>query len=303
MACSGASGARSRPTAGLKGPIRASGNTTCAMPRRIRTARRTDEQIEADVAADALATTLGDALEEARKAAGLTQAEVGRRSGLAQTSISLLERGEASGVSLRTWVRAASVIGVTVKAYLAGVSSAGRPMDAVHLRTQELIARTGLEGGWASMPELAIDDAARGSRSLDLWLERRAMDGGIEVIAFEVMDWFEDVGARFRDWDRRIERVRQLAAGTRSVEGPDGLRLPIVAGCWVVRDTRRNRELLRDHATLFAARFPGSGRALLDALTSGTPLVPECSLVWVNVAGDRLTASASASRRARPRRG
>lgn len=130
-----------------------------------------------------------------------------------------------------------------------------------------------------------------------MWLERRVPDRGIEVIAFEVMDWFEDVGARFRDWDRRIERVRQLAAGTRSVQGSDGIRLPIVAGCWVVRDTRRNRDLLRDHATLFAARFPGDGRALLDALAGGAPLVPDSTLLWVDVAGKRLFASA---RRPRP---
>lgn len=99
------------------------------MPRRIRTARRTDEQIQADIAAGVLAEALGKAPREARATAGLTQAEVGRRSGLAQTSISFMERGMAVGVSLRTWVRAASVVGVTLKAYLSQVSTAGRPTD------------------------------------------------------------------------------------------------------------------------------------------------------------------------------
>lgn len=283
-----------------KGRIRASDNTTCAMPRRIRTARRTDEQIQADIAAGVLAEALGKAPREARATAGLTQAEVGRRSGLAQTSISLMERGMAVGVSLRTWVRAASVVGVTLKAYLSQVSTAGRPTDAVHLRIQELIARTGLQGGWSSMPELAIDDAARGSRSLDLWLERQASEGSFEVLAVEVMDWFDDVGVRFRDWDRRLERVRQLATGSRSVDGPAGVRLPIVAGCWVVRDTRRNRELVREHATLFGARFPGQGRSLLAALTGASPLPSESTLLWVDVAGERLIAAARSSRPRRP---
>ncbi len=164
------------------------------MPRRIRTLRRTDGQIQADAAAVALATALGIALKTARTKAGLSQAEVGRRGGQAQTTISQMGRGLASSMSLRTWVRVAAVVGSDLNAYLTGASAAGQPADSVRLRTQELIARTGDAGGWASMPELAIDDAARGSRSLDVWLERQTPGGGVEVIAVEVMDWFEDVG-------------------------------------------------------------------------------------------------------------
>ncbi len=163
------------------------------------------------------------------------------------------------------------------------------PRDSVHLRTQELVARTAEGGAWRSIPEFAIDDAARGSRSLDLWLERRTGPGrGVEVVAIEVMDWFDDVGARFRDWDRRLERVRQLAIATRTIDGDDGPVQPRVSGCWVVRATNRNRRLLRDHATLFDSRFPGSGRRWLDALTGGADMPLKPAILWVSVDGTRL---------------
>ncbi len=204
-------------------------------------------------------------------------------------------------MSLRSWTRAAHVLGTDLHAYLAQRSAADAPRDSVHLRTQELVARTAGAGAWRSIPEFAIDDAARGTRSLDLWLERRDARGqGIEVVAIEVMDWFDDVGARFRDWDRRLERVRQLAIATRTVDGDDGFVSPRVSGCWVVRATTRNRQLLHEHATLFDARFPGSGRHWLDALTSSVEMPAELAILWVSVDGSRLFPRQRTSRASTP---
>jgi transcriptional regulator with XRE-family HTH domain len=259
------------------------------MPRRIRTLRRTAAQVAADAAAEQLAAALGKALRDARRRAGLSQADTGRRSALAQTAISRMELGAATSMSLRSWSRVAHVLGTDLRAYLAHRSATDAPRDSVHLRTQELLARTAEGGSWRSIPEFAIDDAARGSRSLDLWLERRDARGqGIEVAAIEVMDWFDDVGARFRDWDRRLERVRQLAIATRTIEGDHGSVQARVSGCWVVRATTRNRQLLRDHATLFDARFPGSGGSWLEALASSAAMPVEPAILWVSVDGTRL---------------
>ncbi|MBX3030666.1 MAG: helix-turn-helix transcriptional regulator [Chloroflexi bacterium] len=259
--------------------------------------RRPPEMLESDVRSAELAKALGSALKDAREVAGLTQAEVGARCALAQTAISRMERGGADSWSLRSWVRVADATGTTLQAYLSGASTADQPKDAVHLRTQELVANIALSGGWASVPERAVDDAARGSRSVDLWLERRAADHVLEVVAIEVMDWFDDVGARFRDWDRRLERVCQLAVGTRSREGPDGVALPRVSGCWVVRATQRNRGILADHRTLFRARFPGDPDAWLRTLGGPGQLPSDPAILWVDVKGTRLFARA----RQRPR--
>ena len=200
-----------------------------------------------------------------------------------------MELGAATSMSLRSWSRVAHVLGADLHAYLAQRSAADAPRDSVHLRTQELVARTAERGAWRSIPEFAIDDAARGTRSLDLWLERQHVSGeGVEVAVIEVMDWFDDVGARFRDWDRRLERARQLAIATRTVERDHGPVLPRVSGCWVVRATTRNRELIREHATLFDARFPGSGRRWLDAFAGSAAMPPEPAIIWVSVDGTRL---------------
>jgi hypothetical protein len=198
-----------------------------------------------------------------------------------------MELGGATSMSLRSWTRVAHVLGTDLHAYLARRSAADGPRDSVHLRTPELVARTAEGGRWRSIPEFAIDDAARGARSLDLWLERQ-LEGECEVAAIEVMDSFDDVGARFRDWDRRLERVRQLATATRTVERDAGPVLPRVSGCWVVRATTRNRQLIGEHATLFDARFPGSGRRWLDALTGNAATPTEPALLWVSVDGTRI---------------
>lgn len=267
------------------------------MPRRIRMNRRPQEMLDSDVRSAELAKALGSALQDAREVAGLTQAEVGERCALAQTAISRMERGGGASWSLRSWVRVADATGTALQAYLSGATAADQPKDAVHLRTQELVANLALAGGWTSVPERAVDDAARGSRSVDLWLERETANGVLEIVAIEVMDWFDDVGARFRDWDRRLERVRQLAVGTRSREGPDGITLPRVSGCWVVRATQRNRGILTDHRTLFRARFPGDAQSWLRSLDGPSPLPSDPAVLWVDVKGTRLFAHV----RARPR--
>jgi hypothetical protein len=63
-----------------------------------------------------------------------------------------------------------------------------------------------------------------------------------------------------------------------------------VHGCWVVRAARRNRALLATYPETFAARFTGSSRAWIDALTKGTPPPDVPGLVWCDVLTTRLFA-------------
>ena len=123
------------------------------------------------------------------------------------------------------------------------------------------------------------------SRAADVLLQR-----GNEWCLQEVWDWFADVGAAFRDWDRRMDAVDRLAIA-RTPQSPDGARdgaLPRVGGCWVVRATRRNRRLVSEHAHLFRARFPGSSRHWLSALTGRSPMPSAPAILWASVDGSRL---------------
>ena len=181
-----------------------------------------------------------------------------------------MERGHGSNVSLRVWVRASNAVDADLRVYLERASAAHQPRDAVHLRHQELVARTAQPGSWQPMAEQGLG----GAGVADLLLGRPG-----ELALVEVWDWFADVGDAFRSWDRKLER---LAA--RDDEQ--------VSGCWAVRATRRNRALIRTHATLFTARFPGSGTAWLAAFADPQqPMPGQPALVWVSVSDDRLIAA------------
>ena len=246
---------------------------------------RTRRQAAADRHADELARQAGKALREARRALRKSQSETARIAGISRTRYADLEVRPDGGVTLAVLARAADAAGGRLRLYIAGATAADQPRDAVHLRIQELLVRTAEPGGWKGLPEHAIDREARSSRAADVLLNR-----GGEWALFEVWDWFDDVGASFRDWDRRLARVEALAISRMPpVDDEDAEPLlPRVSGCWVVRGTRRNRDLVRDHSHLFRARFPGSARAWIAALTTATTMPSAPALLWVTVDGSRL---------------
>ncbi|MFN8520546.1 MAG: hypothetical protein U0667_14410 [Chloroflexota bacterium] len=206
---------------------------------------------------------------------------------MAHSTIAEAEKGEGDDFTLRTWARLAAAVGVELHAYLKHASAADRPRDAVHLRVQELLLQTSAPGGWHGTAELAIDDAARGSRSLDVALERATL-AVPEVAVLEVVDWLDDVGAGLRDWTRRLARVDQLATARLTRETDGRTVVPHVSGCWVLRATERNRGLVRDHSMVFRSRFPGPGATWLRALCGPAPMPPDPALLWVSVDGTRL---------------
>ena len=99
-----------------------------------------------------------------------------------------------------------------------------------------------------------------------------------------------------RSTNRKVADTHGLAAaigGGRPADSdhPDEPGAPYAVGTvWVVRATRRNRELLARYPELFASRFPGSSVGWLRTLTSGAPMPTEPGLVWCDVAATRLNA-------------
>jgi hypothetical protein len=80
---------------------------------------------------------------------------------------------------------------------------------------------------------------------------------------------------------RKAAELEAIAAGR---WGPD-VRVAVV---WVVRATARNRALVGRYPGIFTARFPGSSRGWVTALTDGEPSPAEPGLVWCDVAATRL---------------
>lgn len=225
---------------------------------------------------------------------GLSQLAAADRAGLARSTWSGLEIARDGRVTLATMNRAAMALGTDVRAYIGNASAASQPRDATHLRHQELVIRTAAAGGWTALAETALDRDARTSRAADVLLER-----GHEYAITEVWDWFDDVGAAQRDWDRRLDALDRYAIGRLSPNAAPGALprpggavepavLPKIGGCWVVRATRRNRLLVSEHRHLFRARFAGSGHAWLEALTTSRPMPERPALLWVSVDGRHL---------------
>lgn len=253
------------------------------MGRRARSARRTPCQVRADEHAGQLSANLGKALREQRTSLRISQHEAGARAGLSQGAWSGLEHGAAATV--QTWSRAAAALRTRLEAYLKEVSAAQAPRDAVQLRSQERILRLASAGGWRGLPEEFIDRDARTSRAADVLIVRpRDRPQPDEYGLWEVYDWFADVGAHLRDWQRRLDALERYAIARMRDE-----TLPLASGAWVVRATVRNRALVRDHAAIFRARFAGSGHAWLAALGSvDAPMPTGPALLWVAVRGDRI---------------
>lgn len=258
------------------------------MGRNSRTGRRATAAAKAERHAGELAARLGAALKDARRAARLTQAESAHRAGLTQPTWSSLENDRDPRYTLLTWDCAAFAVGATLETFLRGGSAAGLPRDAAHLRAQELIIRMAVRGDWKALPEELIDREARTSRAADVLLYRRRASEAAEYALMEVIDWFSDVGAPMRAWASRQDAVDRYAVARMVADDP----LPRTSGCWIIRATRRNRDLIATHSHTFRARFPGSGTLWLKALTDPHAAIPgEAALMWVSVSGERLFAS------------
>jgi hypothetical protein len=146
--------------------------------------------------------------------------------------------------------------------------------------------RVARPGGWQGLPEEPIDRDARTSRAADVLLFRRRPPVPDEYALIEIIDWFDDVGEPLRAWSSRLSAVDRYAIARMTDDV-----LPRTSGCWIVRATTRNRRLVADHANLFRARFPGSGRQWLNALGSTSTAMPEQpALLWISVSGERLFA-------------
>jgi hypothetical protein len=106
------------------------------------------------------------------------------------------------------------------------------------------------------------------------------------LILNECWNTFGSINAAVRSTRRKVAEAEQLAAAIGGDAGPYK-----VASCWIVRDTRRNREIVSRYPEVFATSFPASSAAWVRALTtSGAPVPEEPGLVWSDLRATRLLA-------------
>ena len=220
---------------------------------------------------------LGADLRRARLRRRLTQEQLARRAGISRASASRIERGLGGGQTVDTWQRVALAVGTPLVVRLQR-DPIEETADAGHLAIQELILRLGRQIGALRSFELA-------SRSTEPW---RSSDVGLRVERrrqlwlVECWNSVGDVGSGARSSNRKVAEAEALAVAIGG-ERPYGVR-----SCWVLRDSARNRALVRRYPEVFAARFPGSSRGWVEALMAGAEPPAQAGLVWCDGAATRL---------------
>jgi transcriptional regulator with XRE-family HTH domain len=196
----------------------------------------------------------------ARVAAGLSQRDVAARAGLTQAFVSQVERGRVLA-GLESMVRLAVVLGLSLSLRLF-------PGDGLKLR----------DSGQMDIA-LAIRTEAHSTRRVRLeepiayGNDRRAADmileTPIELVMLEIERGLVDFQAQYR--------AAQLKRATLAARLGRTVRLVIA-----LPDTRRNRELLRQHQELIRTALPISSRRIWAAIRSGEALGGD-GLLWVRV--------------------
>lgn len=224
-----------------------------------------------------LCARLGGEVRRSRRWARQTQAQLGERVGLGRSTISSIELGHGGGHTLETWQRLSFALDRNLVVHF-DRDPREDPADAGHLGIQELVLRLGRAAGYRGAFELATRPADP-SRSVDVGLR----DDVRRILIFaECWNTIGDLGAGARSSARKLAEAGQFAIAI-------GVGRPHrVAGCWVIRATRRNRDLVARYPEVFASRFPGSSLGWVRALTLGLDPPVGPGLIWCDVRGTRL---------------
>ena len=221
----------------------------------------------------------GRQLMDSRRRRRMTQAQVAARIGVVQSTISRLERGRGGSLSADVWQRAFTAVDRLLVLEVSR-DPLEETADAGHLAIQELVlgyARTNALPRTFELPTRPSDPA----RSADVGIRN---DRHRVLALVECWNTIGDIGAGARSTARKVADAEMVAVAV------GGERPYRVASCWVVRATRRNRELLARYPEVFARRFPGSSAAWVRALATGGEPPTEPGLVWCDVAATRIFA-------------
>jgi transcriptional regulator with XRE-family HTH domain len=189
-----------------------------------------------------LCARIGGELRRSRRRRRMSQATVARIAGVSQSAVSRFEAGRAPHTSVELLIRVALILEQTVRVELSR-DPREEPADAGHLAIQELALRLARQTGRRATFELATKPAEPW-RSTDVGIRD---DSHRVLILLECWNTMGDVGSAARATTRKMAEAEQLAV---VFGGEEPYR---VAGCWVMRATSRNRELVARYPEVFAA--------------------------------------------------
>jgi transcriptional regulator with XRE-family HTH domain len=219
--------------------------------------------------AKSTAARFGRRIRRARYASGQLQRAVAREAGVSQATISRMELGGGATVSLGSWIRVATAVGLDWD--FISPSESHRDRQAVQSRCHRLVAAVAAEGGWISQTLTHPTDPGRTETVLER-LEHR------EIAIVRVWDVVGHVPAA-------IEELRDRLALERR-DRPEGLR---VSGAVVVVATGHNRRRLTETypPVRHSLSFPG-GDWIMALRRFRVPMPDEVGIIWTDDRIERL---------------
>jgi len=241
--------------------------------------KRTAARLSGSRLAASVASAAGVEVRTSRTRRRLSQASLAKQVGISRPRLADIEAGRGASVPLEVWLALGQALGRYLRFELARDPLA-ELVDAGHLLIQELVIRLAKAAGWEVSFE-ARSGGADSGRSIDVRLVDRNRR---RLVIVECWNTFGDLGAATRSSNRKIQEAEAKAV---AIAG-DGV--PFAVGlCWVVRDTKANRELMKRYGHIFEARFPGSSAQWVAALTeSSSPMPKGPGLVWCETRGTRI---------------
>jgi transcriptional regulator with XRE-family HTH domain len=234
----------------------------------------------ASFSSDAIAK-LGREIRRSRDRRRLHQQTLADRVGISRALVAKMEAGRATGTPPEVWF----ALAVALDRYLK-FEFARDPLhelaDAGHADIQELVLRVAKPCGYRGGFELRTR-ATDPSRSIDAPLVSHQQR---RLVIVECWNMFGDLGGAARSSQQKQLFGSEAAVVLGRDDEPYEVGL-----CWVVRDTKRNRELVARYQHIFDALLPGSSLAWVRALTvPGAPMPGRPGLVWCDVRATRLFA-------------
>ena len=189
----------------------------------------------------------GKVLRIVRRRRGLTQANLAAMAGVAQQTVSLLERGKADGSTLRTIKKVAAPLGITVDLVLRWKGpELDRLVDARHaMLVRAVVSRLGPD--WQVVVEYTFNHYGdRGSVDVLAWHAGARM-----VLLVEVKTELDSLEAVLRSMDVKTRVVPALLARDRGWRGQLG------GSVLVLPDDSASRRAVARLSPVFDVALPG----------------------------------------------
>jgi transcriptional regulator with XRE-family HTH domain len=216
---------------------------------------------------------IGAAVRDGRRRLGLTQRDLAGLAGVPQSTISRLERGLPTGVSLERVGRLLDRLETRLVASARPPLVVGGPSerDAVHSRVLDYVERRLIRLGFETAREVPIGgNRVRGWLDLLAWRARDRV-----VVLGEIKGDIDDVGA----FERQIAWYeREAWAASREL----GWRPSRVVVLGAVLSSGHNADVVRAHADALRRRFPTPPSGLRIVLDGATPTAKTGALAFVD---------------------